>query len=68
VWADGVFEGSYCDLYREVRGRVMGETSCQEPQILMLGAPDPAFPLAPAFRLERGREPDAVRYRGRTHA
>lgn len=66
VWADGTFEGSYCDLYRAVRARVMADPPSQEPQILMLGAPDPAFPLAPAFRPERGLEPEPdepVRYR-----
>jgi hypothetical protein len=46
---------------------VMDEVCNQEPQILMLGAPDPAFPLMPAFRVQRGPEPDAtVRYRSRT--
>jgi len=56
-WADGAFRGSYCDLYREVRRRVMDEAHCQEPQILMLGAPDPSFPLEPAFHLGRGDGP-----------
>jgi hypothetical protein len=49
-WAGGDFRGSYCDLYERVRQRVMGELVSQEPQILMLGAPDPDFPLMPAFR------------------
>lgn len=48
-WAGGDFRGSYCDLYERVRQRVMGEVVGQEPQILMLGAPDPDFPLLPAF-------------------
>lgn len=54
VWNDGVFDGSYCDLYRQVRERVMGERYGQEPQILMLGVPDPAFPLQRAFHRTRG--------------
>jgi hypothetical protein len=51
VWNDGTFRGSYCDLYRRVRKHVMDEECSQEPQILMLGAPDLAFPLERAFRL-----------------
>jgi hypothetical protein len=51
-------------LYEKVKRRVMGSRSDQEPQILMLGAPDPAFPLAPAFHLDRTHEPrEPVRYR-----
>jgi hypothetical protein len=50
VWNDGTFRGSYCDLYRRVRKHVMDETCSQEPQILMLGAPDLAFPMERAFR------------------
>jgi hypothetical protein len=49
-WAGGDFAGSYCDLYERVRQRVLCEAGSQEPQILMLGAPDPEFPLLPAFR------------------
>jgi hypothetical protein len=52
VWADGAFYGSYCDLHREVKARVMRERSTQEPQILMLGSGDRGFPLCPAFRLD----------------
>jgi hypothetical protein len=51
AWDDGRFPGSYCDLYRRVRKHVMDESCSQEPQILMLGAPDLAFPLERAFRL-----------------
>jgi hypothetical protein len=51
AWNEGLFRGTYCDLHREVRDRVMRERPCQEPQILVLGAADPAFPLEPAFRL-----------------
>ena len=47
------FQGSYCDLYRLVRERVMTEHGGQAPHILMLGAPDPAFPLERAFHLDR---------------
>lgn len=57
VWADGAFGGSYCELHWRVRERVMAETCAQEPQILMLGAPDPAFPLKPAFHLDRTSAP-----------
>jgi hypothetical protein len=64
VWAGGDFDGSYCKLYEEVKRRVMQTRSNQEPQILMLGAPDPAFPLLPAFHLDRTPEPpETVRYR-----
>lgn len=64
VWDGGGFRGSYCRLYEEVKRRVMGSRSGQEPQILMLGAPDSAFPLAPAFHLDRADEPrEPVRYR-----
>lgn len=52
VWNEG-FTGSYCELYWRVQQRVMAERPSQEPQILMLGAPDLGFPHAPAFRVER---------------
>lgn len=54
VWAGGTHSGSYRELFDEVRKRVMRVNSDQEPQILMLGAPDPEFSKAPAFRPERG--------------
>ncbi|HEU4885232.1 MAG TPA: caspase family protein [Longimicrobium sp.] len=54
VWAGGAFPGSYRELFDEVKRRVMRVKSDQEPQILMLGAPDPAFPQAPAFRPQPG--------------
>lgn len=61
VWNEGSFRGTYCDLHRQVRDRVMTERCTQEPQILMLGASDPAFPLAPAFHLDRrAAQPSAV--------
>jgi hypothetical protein len=75
-WKEGAFPGTFCELYWRVRERVMTERSCQEPQILMLGSPDPGFPLEPAFHLGRrsthgplsiGDLPDAasrVRLRG----
>ena len=53
AWNDGAYRGSYCDLYRKVRAKVMTERCSQHPQILMLGAGDPAFPLAPAFHVGR---------------
>jgi hypothetical protein len=52
VWNDGAFTGSFCDLFREVRERVMARAD-HEPQIMMLGAPDTDFPLEPAFHLNR---------------
>jgi len=54
LWNEGAFAGSFCDLHRLVRDRVMAERGPrQEPQILMLGSPDPGFPLERAFHLER---------------
>lgn len=53
LWDEGRYQGSFCDLYREVRQRVMNERSSQEPQIIMHGAPDPAFPLQRAFHVDR---------------
>lgn len=56
LWDEGTFRGTYCDLYRSLQDRVMTFRRSQEPQLLMLGEPDPAFPLETAFHLER-REP-----------
>lgn len=53
VWNNGAFQGSYCDLHRQVRERVMTERDSQEPHILMLGVSDHAFPLETAFHLDR---------------
>jgi hypothetical protein len=53
VWDGGRFRGSFLDLHRIVRDRVVAETPGQEPQILMLGAADPSFPLEVAFHLDR---------------
>ncbi len=51
VWQAGAFRGSYCDLYEKVKSRVMFDAPGQEPQILMLGSPDPGFPLLAAFHV-----------------
>lgn len=51
VWDDGAFRHSYCALFRRVQACVMREHPEQQPQILVLGAADPAFPLEPAFHL-----------------
>ncbi|HEX2081294.1 MAG TPA: caspase family protein [Longimicrobium sp.] len=54
LWDEGAFAGTFCDLYRLVRDHVVAERGPrQEPQILMLGSPDPGFPLERAFHLER---------------
>lgn len=64
VWGEGTFPGTFCDLYRLVRDRVMVERATrQEPQILMLGSPDPGFPLERAFHLERRGARGLVAYR-----
>lgn len=53
VWEkEEVYNGSYCDLHREVCKRVALETNQHKPQILMLGSPDVKFPQQPAFRLD----------------
>ncbi|WP_420126199.1 caspase family protein [Longimicrobium sp.] len=52
VWKGGAFRDTFCDLHGEVHARVMCRAR-QTPQILMLGVPDPAFPLEPAFHLDR---------------
>lgn len=59
VWAGGTYSGSYRELFDEVKRRVMADNPDQEPQIMMLGAPDPEFPKASAFRPRRGKEPDS---------
>jgi metacaspase-1 len=55
VWAGGNHSGSYRELFDDVRQRVLRANPDQEPQLLMLGAPDPGFPRAPAFRPQPGR-------------
>lgn len=52
-WAEGTFRGSYCDLHRHAMSRVMLENCRQMPQMVMLGAPDPDFPLETAFHVRR---------------
>lgn len=68
VWAGGAHSGSYRELFDAVKKRVMRINVDQEPQIMMLGAFDPEFPKAPAFRPERGharsRSCQPRRYRG----
>jgi hypothetical protein len=55
LWNGGAFTGSFCELYREVRERVVTARNFrQEPQIQMFGSPDPGFPLERAFHLGRG--------------
>lgn len=54
VWAGGAFSGSYRELFAEVKKGVMRIKGDQEPQLLMLGAADPGFPNAPAFRPQGG--------------
>jgi hypothetical protein len=63
VWSDGAFQGSYWDLHRQVRERVMTEHGSQEPCIQMLGASDPAFPLETAFHLDRRAARGSTVYR-----
>ncbi|HVH13246.1 MAG TPA: caspase family protein [Longimicrobium sp.] len=64
VWNDGAFSGTYCELYAQIRERVMTERCRQEPQLLMLGAPDPTFPLERAFHLNGRESGGSVAYRG----
>lgn len=64
AWGNDGFDGSYCALYKDVRQRVMNVNREQEPQVKMLGAADPDFLHAPAFRLDRTPSPrETVRYR-----
>jgi len=53
VWAGGNFRGSFSELHEAVRQRVLREKQDQEPQLLMLGAPDDRFPQQMAFHLDR---------------
>jgi hypothetical protein len=53
VWRGGAFRGSFYDLHRKVSDRVRRETHGQDPQIRLLGAADPGFPLEAAFHLDR---------------
>ena len=56
LWDDGAFRGSYCELYTKLRARLMSASS-QEPQIVMLGAPDLAFPMETAFHRDGPARP-----------
>lgn len=49
LWDDGGFRGSYCELYWQVRHRVTAEHPRQHPELLLLGASSPEFPLEAAF-------------------
>jgi len=62
LWEGGAFRDSFCALHRRLCERVRHENPQQEPQIAMLGTPDPNFPLEMAFHLER----PVVRGDGRT--
>jgi hypothetical protein len=53
VWSNGEFSGSYCELYRQVRDRVVAEACGQAPRISMFGSPDHRFSLDPAFHVHR---------------
>lgn len=63
VWTGGAFRGSFRELHDTVSDRVRRETHDQDPQILMLGAADPGFPLETAFHLDR----PVLRGRGRPY-
>jgi len=62
VWNEGRFDGTFYDLYQEVRDHPVVDPSGQEPRIAMVGAADPEFPRQPAFRLKARTGPPA-RYR-----
>jgi hypothetical protein len=53
VWEGGAFRGSFYELHDKVSYRVRCDTHDQDPQILMLGAADPDFPLEVAFHLDQ---------------
>jgi len=52
LWRGGRFRESFCALHRHLRERVQHDNPEQEPQISMLGTPDPDFPLEMAFHLD----------------
>ncbi|HEY0152213.1 MAG TPA: caspase family protein [Longimicrobium sp.] len=52
LWNGGAFRESFCELHRRLCEAVRHENSAQEPQIIMLGKPDPDFPLQTAFHLD----------------
>ena len=53
LWRGGAFRDSFCALHRALCERVRHDNPQQEPQIMMLGTPDPDFPLEMAFHLDR---------------
>lgn len=53
LWNGGAFRDSFCALHWRLCERVRHENPGQEPQIAMLGTPDPDFPLEMAFHLDR---------------
>ncbi len=66
LWSRGTFDGSFCELHEKLRDRVRHENQDQEPQILMLGTADSAFPKERAFHLERPATRGGGRDGGRT--
>ncbi len=53
LWKGGGFRDSFCALHWSLCERVRHDNPQQEPQIAMLGTPDPGFPLEMAFHLDR---------------
>ncbi len=53
LWNGGEFRDSFCALHQRLCERVQRDNPVQEPQIAMLGTPDPRFPLEVAFHLDR---------------
>ncbi|HEX8694423.1 MAG TPA: caspase family protein [Longimicrobium sp.] len=51
LWEGGAFRDSFFALHRRLCERVRHDNPGQEPQIAMLGTPDPHFPLEVAFHL-----------------
>jgi hypothetical protein len=52
LWNGGAFKESFCALHRGLCERVQNDNPAQVPQIMMLGTPDPGFPLKMAFHLD----------------
>jgi len=53
LWNGGAFRDSFCELHRQLWTSVRHENPEQDPQIIMLGQPDPDFPHETAFHLDR---------------
>ncbi|HYH80229.1 MAG TPA: hypothetical protein VEX86_10535, partial [Longimicrobium sp.] len=53
LWKGGAFRDSFCALHWRLCELVRHDNPGQEPQIEMLGTPDPHFPLEMAFHLDR---------------